>query len=77
MPRRKGFCQEDYDLALAVDKLHGLPDGSTVPSKACDIAEKWALVKMRKRAKIMYDAGYHDHAVAIYNTCALLEDGTL
>ena len=77
MPRRKGFSNEDYELAQNVDRALGLKLGTAIPSKVCDAAEEWALFKLRKRAKRLWDAGHEQHAVALYNTCDLLQSGEL
>lgn len=77
MPRRRGFKNEDYELAQAIDQVAGVPLGTSVPSESCDAAEKWALTKIRARAKVLWDAGYHSEASALYTTCQLIQDGDL
>lgn len=77
MPRLKGFSDEDYTLAQEIDQAVGVTLGTSIPSRVCDAAEKWALTKMRKRAKKLWDAGHRDHAIALYNTCDLLQNGEL
>lgn len=77
MPRRRGFRTEDYALAQRIEEVLNLPVGTAVPSKVCDAAETWALTKLRARAKLMWDKGWHDEARTLYTTCALLEEGTL
>lgn len=77
MPRRKGFSNEDYELAQDIDRALNLELGTAIPSKVCDAAETWALFKIRKRAKQLWDAGQEIQAAALFNACALLESGEL
>jgi len=75
MPRRQGFRAEDYELAQDIDRAVGVTLGTSIPSRVCDVAEKWALAKLRKRAKKLWDAGHYEHSRSLYNFCALLEAG--